>query len=46
MLQNILVQCTYTLDLLPYVPAVNHLFYENLRSDSEANKALDPEELD
>jgi hypothetical protein len=44
--QNISVQCTYTLDLLPYIPAVNHPFYKNLRSDSEANKALDPEELD
>jgi hypothetical protein len=34
------------LDLLPYIPAVNHPFHENLRADSEANKALDPEELD
>jgi hypothetical protein len=28
------------LDLLPYIPAVNHLFNENLRADSEANKHL------
>jgi hypothetical protein len=33
------------LDLLLYIPAVNHPFCENLRADSEVNKALDPEEL-
>jgi hypothetical protein len=33
------------LDLLPYIPAVNHSFNENLKADSEANKALDPEDL-
>jgi hypothetical protein len=33
------------LDLLPYIPEVNHLFNENLRADSEANKALGPEGL-
>jgi hypothetical protein len=35
-----------TLDLLAYIRAVNHLVYENLRADNEANQALDPEELD
>jgi hypothetical protein len=34
------------LDLLPYIPAVNCSFNESLRADGEANKALDPEELD
>jgi hypothetical protein len=34
------------LDLLPYIPAVNCPFNENLRADSEANKVLGPEELD
>jgi hypothetical protein len=33
------------LDLLPYIPAVNHLFNENLKADNEANKALDPKDL-
>jgi hypothetical protein len=36
----------YILDLLPYIPAVNRTFNKNLTADSEANKALDPEELD
>jgi hypothetical protein len=34
------------LDLLPYIPAVNRPFNENVRADSEANKACDLEELD
>jgi hypothetical protein len=34
------------LDFLPCIPAVNRPFNENLRADREANKALDPEELD
>jgi hypothetical protein len=33
-------------DLFPYIPAVNHPFYENLRADSSANRPLDLEELD
>jgi hypothetical protein len=34
------------LDLLPYIPTVNRPFNENPRADSEASKAVDPEELD
>jgi hypothetical protein len=34
------------LDLLPCIPGVNRPFNENVRADNEANKALDPEELD
>jgi hypothetical protein len=34
------------LDLFCYIPEVNRPFNENLREDSEAKKALDPEELD